>query len=125
MQYYRKHLVARLKQAAYSIVNPYPPPFTPPPCPVTPQHNRQSSPLLAAAHTDSFAAVLECLAAVLRHLAAASAVTGAVSAVARGEAIEATGLGLCRCGQELFWGAGVGSHVAAAVGAVTMMADGR
>ncbi|CAN0447337.1 unnamed protein product, partial [Ectocarpus sp. 12 AP-2014] len=57
---------------------------------------RKSSPVLAAAHTDSFAAVLECLAAVLRHLAAGSAVTGTVSAVARGEAIEATGLGLCR-----------------------------
>ncbi|CAM9733252.1 unnamed protein product [Scytosiphon promiscuus] len=57
---------------------------------------RKSSPLLAAAHTDSFAAVLECLAVVLRHLAKASAVTGALSAVARGEAVEATGLGLCR-----------------------------
>lgn len=94
-----RSLVSRLKkQAAYWLT---PAPFLPapsrPPCPDTPPR-RQSSPLLAAAHTDSLAAVLECLAAVLRHLAAASAVTGAVSAVARGEAVEAAGLGLCRCG---------------------------
>ena len=58
----------------------------------------QSSPLLVAAHTDSLAAVLECLAVVLRRLAAAVAATGDASVVARGEAIEATGLSLCRYG---------------------------
>lgn len=59
---------------------------------------QQSSTLLAAAHTDSMAAVLECLAVFLKVLAttASAASEGAISAVQRGAAIEAIGLDFCK-----------------------------